>query len=251
MERDVERDVEWIRPDWEPPPGVVALTTTRRGGVSEPPMDTWNLAHHVDDDPAAVRENRERLRRAARLPAEPCWLDQVHSADVVEAGEASRGARADASFTSRSGVVCAVLTADCLPVVLCDRRGREVAVAHAGWRGLAAGVVEVTVARLASPPDEILAWLGPAIGPDAFEVGPEVRDAFVRSHDEARGAFRPARPGHYLADLALLARWRLERLGVRRVHASGLCTHTDARRFFSYRRDGPCGRMATLVWRHT
>ncbi|WP_297528071.1 peptidoglycan editing factor PgeF [Thiohalobacter sp.] len=239
----------WIEPDWPAPPGVRALSTLRSGGVSRGPFAEFNLADHVDDDPAAVAANRALLRRAAGLPAEPCWLLQVHGRGVIPAGEGPAAGPADGSWTDRPGRVCVVLTADCLPVLLARRDGSAVAALHAGWRGLAAGVLEAGVAALGGGAG-LVAWLGPAIGPDHFEVGPEVRDAFLAADAGAAAAFRPAaRPGHLLADLYLLARQRLARAGVGSVHGGGECTFADAKRFYSYRRDGVTGRMATLVWR--
>ena len=239
----------WIEPDWPAPPGVRALSTLRSGGVSRGPFAEFNLADHVDDDPAAVAANRALLRRAAGLPAEPCWLSQVHGRGVIPAGEGPAAGPADGSWTDRPGRVCVVLTADCLPVLLARRDGSAVAALHAGWRGLAAGVLEAGVAALGGGAG-LVAWLGPAIGPDHFEVGPEVRDAFLAADAGAAAAFRPAaRRGHHLADLYLLARQRLARAGVGSVHGGDECTFADAKRFYSYRRDGVTGRMATLVWR--
>ncbi len=225
----------FIKPDWPAPAGVHALVTTRAGGVSLPPFDSLNLGDHVGDDPAAVALNRQRLR--AFLPAEPCWLKQVHGTTVAQADGLRDAVEADASVAFLPGSVCAVLTADCLPVLFCDRKGSRVAAAHAGWRGLAAGVLESSVAAMRCDPADILAWLGPAIGPQAFEVGDEVREAFV-----------PGRPGKWFADIYELARLRLMQAGVGSVHGGGFCTHADAGRFYSYRRDGTTGRMAALVW---
>lgn len=243
---------DWLIPDWPAPARVRAFVTTRAGGVSRPPWDSMNPAGHVGDDPAAVAENRRILR--AVLPAEPLWLNQVHGTCVVEEA-AVEPPCADASVARQPGQVCAVLTADCLPVLFCDRAGSVVAAAHAGWRGLMAGVLEETVARMAVPPDAILAWLGPAIGPAAFEVGDEVREAFVSRHPLTAVAFRPALPGtldeaprKWLADLYALARIRLAAAGVAEVYGGGLCTVSAPARFYSYRRDGVCGRMASLIW---
>ncbi len=238
---------DWIRPDWPAPPRVRALVTTRRGGVSQGAWASLNLGTHVGDAPESVRANRAIVRE--QLPAEPCWLDQVHGTAVAEADvPADAPPRADASVARRPGAVCAVMTADCLPVLLCDRSGSVVAAAHAGWRGLAAGVLEATVAKLQVPPAKLVAWLGPAIGPDAFEVGGEVREAFVAADARAVSAFRPGvREGKWLADIYRLARLRLEAIGVHGVYGGGLCTVSDAR-FYSYRRDGVTGRFASLVW---
>ena len=258
---------DWIVPDWPAPVHVRALVTTRAGGVSRPPYYSLNPASHVGDDPAAVAENRRILREL--LPAEPLWLNQVHGTRVFElalppvpgprSGLVGIGGdvtpEADASVTREPGQVCAVLTADCLPVLFSDDAGTVVAAAHAGWRGLAGGVLEESVRAMNVAPDRILAWLGPAIGPENFEVGPEVREAFVAHNEMAGIAFRPALPGtldetprKWLADLYMLARIRLAAVGVERVYGGGECTFKDARRFFSYRRESRTGRMASLVW---
>ncbi|MFN3543811.1 MAG: peptidoglycan editing factor PgeF [Thiobacillus sp.] len=219
--------------------------TTREGGVSEPPWAGFNLGDHVGDDPRHVAANRARLRE--QLPAEPGWLRQVHSARVVELGrDANR--EADASVSREAGQVCAVLTADCLPVLFCDQAGSVVAAAHAGWRGLAGGVLEATVAAMRVPPAQILAWMGAAIGPEAFEVGDDVREAFVSQHPATAAGFVPHAPGKWLADIYALARIRLATIGVHAVYGGGRCTVSEADRFFSYRRDGVTGRMATLIW---
>jgi len=237
---------EFIIPDWPAPPGVRALVTTRAGGVSQAPWESFNLADHVGDDPAAVAENRRLLR--AHLPAEPAWLRQVHGTQCIDAGRSARNAEADASFTRAPGVVCAVLTADCLPVLLCDERGSVVAAAHAGWRGLANGVIEATVAALGVPGERLMAWLGPTIGPMNFEVGSEVREAFLAHDAAASTAFMPGAAGKWLCNIYLLARQRLARLGVRRITSTDFCTMRDAERFYSYRRDGVSGRQACLIW---
>lgn len=236
-----------IVPDWDPPPAVRAAVTTRHGGVSQGPYASLNLATHVGDDPQAVAENRRRLREALSLPAPPLWLDQVHGTAVWAGG--AEGGCFDAAFTDQPGVVLAVLTADCLPVLLASAYGHEIGIAHAGWRGLAAGVLEALLDRFTTPPDQIHAWLGPAIGPSAFEVGEEVREAFLVHAPEAAMAFVPSRPGHWHADLFLLARQRLAARGVRAIHGGGVCTFSDPERFYSYRRDGVTGRMASLIWR--
>jgi len=242
-----------IVPDWPAPANVVALSTTRQGGCSAAPYHSLNLAGHVGDNADAVAANRARL--AGLLPAGVTlsWLDQVHGAAVVEAGQGAP-ARADAQWSRAPGIACAVLTADCLPVLFCGAGGAVVAAAHAGWRGLQAGVLEAAVAAMGIEPGRILAWLGPAIGPEAFEVGPEVREGFLEAAGAARAAatdacFRASgdRPGHWLADLYGLARVRLAALGVTRVTGGGWCTHGDRGRFFSHRRDGQTGRMASLI----
>jgi YfiH family protein len=225
---------------------VRACTTTRAGGVSEGPWASLNLGDHVDDDPAAVAANRARLAGELALPREPQWLRQVHGTRV-RAPDAEADC-ADACFEDRPGRVCAVLTADCLPVLLCNAAGTRVAAAHAGWRGLVAGVLEQTAARFDDPPAQILAWLGPAIGPQAFEVGDEVRAAFVGADTAAAAHFVAKRPGHWLADLYGLARLRLARAGITQVSGGGFCTYREPERFYSYRRDGITGRMASLIW---
>lgn len=253
---------DWLVPDWPAPANVRAFMTTRAGGVSQPPYDSMNPASHVGDNPDSVAENRRILR--ADLPSEPLWLNQIHGNCVVVCGASEPapsplageggGGGADASLAHQPNQICAILTADCLPVLFCDRAGTVVAAAHAGWRGLASGVLEETVAKMAVPPGEILAWLGAAIGPDVFEVGEEVREAFVSQHPLAAVAFRPAMPGtldeapkKWLADLYALARIRLAAAGVAEIYGGGLCTFSDPR-FFSYRCATPTGRMASLIW---
>ena len=243
--------LEFIVPQWPAPPEVKACCATRRGGVSRAPFDHLNLSLRVGDDPAAVTANRARLAARLRLPAEPRWMRQVHGTRVLEAGETEPDAKGDACIARSPGEPCVVLSADCLPLLLCSGDGRSVAAAHAGWRGLAAGVIESTVAAMRTPPSELIAWLGPAIGASVYEVGAEVRDAFVRRHREDAGAFTPSRPGRWKADLARLARARLRRCGVVAVHGGGRCTHSDPRRFYSFRRDGQTGRFATLIWLDT
>lgn len=238
---------DFFVPDWPAPPGVRALQTGRQGGVSEAPWASFNLGEHVGDAPAAVAANRALLRAA--LPGEPVWLQQVHGTLTVDAENAPKNALADAAVARSPGVVCAVMTADCLPVLLSDRAGRVVAAVHAGWRGLQAGVIESAVARMAVAGPELLAWLGPAIGPAHFEVGDEVRAAFCRHDLGAADHFLPSQDGRWLANLAGLATRRLHALGVTAVYGGRECTHTDAGRYFSYRREGVTGRMASLIWR--
>ncbi|AXE92273.1 peptidoglycan editing factor PgeF [Paraburkholderia sp. 22099] len=264
-----------VQPAWNVSPRVRALVTTRDGGVSRPPFGRWrngadqpgglNLGLKSGDDPAAVAANRERLLRLVGV-SEAAWLQQIHGADIVRAEDALAQAhasgtptRADASVTDRAGTVCVVMVADCMPVLLCDEAGRAVGAAHAGWRGLAAGIVEQTARRVAElagvQAGALHAYLGPAIGPDAFEVGPDVRDAFMNGVDGTQreataNAFveHPQNAGKYLADLAALARLRLQRLGVTRIVGGDLCTVTQRERFYSYRRDRETGRMAALIW---
>jgi YfiH family protein len=238
--------LDWIEPDWPAPRGVSARVSTRRGGSSIGPFASLNLGAHVGDDPAAVAENRARVRAA--LPAHPVWLRQVHGVNVVDAAHVEAAATADAAFTRAPSVVCAIQVADCLPVLFCDRDGTTVAAAHAGWRGLSAGILERTVAAFGRPPEMLLAWLGPAIGPTAFEVGPDVFETYTETDPEAAAAFRPLREGKWLADLYALARRRLALSGLKSVYGGGLCTVSDPARFFSYRRDRMTGRQAAFIW---
>ena len=240
---------DWIVPDWPAPPRIRALITTRTGGVSSGAFASMNLGEHVGDDAASCLENRARLR--ALLPAEPLWLQQVHGKTVVEAASAVPGTAADGAVARVPEAVIGVLTADCLPVLLCDRQATTIGVAHAGWRGLAAGVIENTVEKMRIDPRHLVAYLGPAIGAGAYEVGGEVRRAFVAADASATAAFAERSPGKYLADLYLLARQRLAKTGIMSVHGGGLCTFAESGRFFSYRRDGPTGRMASLIWMET
>lgn len=237
---------DWIVPDWPAPVRVKSLITTRNGGLSSGAHATFNLGLNAGDDETAVRANRRRLRE--RLPADPKWLRQVHAARIVVADEVTDVPEADGSITRKAGVVCIVMIADCLPVLLCDRAGSAVGVAHAGWRGLSSGVVENTVHALNVAPADLLAYLGPAIGPGAFEVGAEVRDAFLAHDRIAVAAFIPTGNNKWLADLSALARQRLADCGVTRVFGGGLCTYRDAARFYSYRREKNTGRMAALIW---
>lgn len=236
-----------LTPDWPAPAQVRACSTTRLGGVSEGPYASLNLGDHVGDDPARVTRNRERLARHLGLPDHPRWLRQVHGCDILGPGAGGPGAEADGAISTAPGEVCVVMTADCLPILICDDRGREVAAVHAGWRGLVSGVVDRAVTAMAAEADRLLVWLGPAIGPSAFEVGAEVRDQFVAADPSAVSAFRPSGE-RWLADIFALARLRLARLGVSRVYGGGDCTHSQPERFFSYRRDGATGRMASLIW---
>jgi len=232
-------------PDWPAPAGVRACVTTREGGVSQAPYDTFNLGDHVGDLPASVAENRRRLGEECK--ARPAWLKQVHGL-AVACADPHQIAEADASWTDTPGIACTVMTADCLPALFCDRAGTKVAAAHAGWRGLAGGVLEATLDTLAVDPQDVLVWLGPAIGPQAFEVGAEVREAFIAVHPQAASAFLPgAQPGKFMADIYELARIRLAARGVDAVYGGGYCTVTDPR-FFSYRANSNTGRFASLVW---
>lgn len=247
--------MELIIPEWDAPPNIGALTTTRRGGFSTGPYDDGagggglNLGVYAGDRPDDVRRNRGLLGRL--LPAEPAWLSQIHGIEVLDAGKALDSPRADASIATARGVVCVVQTADCLPVLFCDVEGQVVGAAHAGWRGLSAGILEHTVAAMRTAgAGEILAWLGPAIGPDNFEVGEDVLAAFAAHAPVPASAFKPipGAPGKYHADIYRLARQRLVNIGVAHCYGGGLCTVSDRSRFYSYRRDRETGRMASLIW---
>lgn len=237
----------FIVPDWPAPANVRALQTTRQGGRSTAPFDSLNLGSHVGDDALTVVANRNLLNPF--VPTEPVWLEQVHGTHVILAEHATCVPRADACVSRRANAVCTVMTADCLPVLLCDEAGSVVGAAHAGWRGLADGVIEATVDAMQVKPSSLMAWLGPAIGPHAFEVGDEVREIFTQHDPDAASAFQ-LHGNKYLADIPALARLRLRALGVdaKRIYGGDLCTYNDAERFYSYRRDGKTGRMATMIW---
>ena len=236
---------DWLTPDWPAPVWVKACITTRSGGISAAPFDSFNLGEHVGDDPVAVTKNRQRL--ISQLGCKPAWLRQVHGVAVVPA-EPGEVLEADASWTATPGIACTVMTADCLPVLFCDRAGSRVAAAHAGWRGLAGGVLEATLDALAMAPEDVLVWLGPAIGTHAFEVGAEVREAFMAVHPQAAEAFvASVNPDRYMADIYQLARIRLAARGVTAVYGGGFCTYSDPR-FYSYRRAAQTGRFASLIW---
>lgn len=237
-----------IVPEWPVPKGVAACSSTRKGGVSEGPWASLNLGAHCGDNLVHVEENRQRMFAAGHLPSKPVWLEQVHGTEVLRlTGGPYTSKRADASYSNTPGTVCAVMTADCLPVLFCNRSGTEVAAAHAGWRGLCAGVLEQTVDCFADSPDNIIAWLGPAIGPKAFEVGPEVRDAFIEKDPQAASAFFPA-GDKFMADIYQLARQRLTNVGISQIYGGDRCTFTETSDFFSYRRDKTTGRMASFIW---
>lgn len=246
----------FIIPDWtDVPANVAALSTTRNGGFSQVPYDDgtggggMNLGMHVGDAPETVLRNRMLLRTL--LPAEPAWLSQVHGVKVLNAADVENAPEADATIATQPGVVCVIQTADCLPVLFCDAFGRVVGAAHAGWRGLAGGILENTVSCMrAAGADEILAWMGPAIGPQCFEVGQDVFDAFAGREANMAAAFKPMheQSGKYLADLYMLARMALRNAGVAKIYGGGLCTVSDKSRFYSYRRDKITGRMASLIW---
>jgi len=246
---------EIIAPEWPAAAGVRAAFTLRTGGVSVAPYDSLNMGAAIGDSPEAVAENRRRVRDALRLPAEPGWLEQVHGAQVVALGASAHGAgggvagaRGDASVAWGSGQVCAIRVADCMPVLFAAVDGSAVGAAHAGWRGLAGGVLEATVARMGVPASRLIAWMGPAIGQSNFEVGDDVRAAFMETDPAAASAFVANARGRWQCDLYALARRRLAALGVAGIYGGRWCTFAESERFFSYRRSGKCGRMAALIW---
>jgi YfiH family protein len=239
--------MNWIKPDWPAADNVHAAVTLRTGGVSHGAYASLNPALHVYDVTENVMSNRQIIKNMLQLPAEPVWLQQVHGANVVKADQAGELERADASFTDQSNIVCAVLTADCLPLLFSAADGRLVAAVHAGWRGLLTGIIGQTVTAMNS--HDLLVWLGPAIGPDCFEVGGEVREAFVTKSADYAPAFRPLQNNKWLANIYCVARINLAQLGIENIYGGHFCTVTDRDRFYSYRRDGETGRMATLIWR--
>ncbi len=241
-------NIKPISATWPAPKHVRALTTTRTGGLSSGAYQSFNLGDHVGDDPHAVKMNRALLRQTFKLPAEPVWLKQVHGVDVVNAEKVEAGTIADGAYTDKRNVVLAVLTADCLPVFLCDRDGTEIGIVHAGWRGLASGVVEAGLRAMGAPRHHLLAHLGPAIGAQAYEVGDDVRQEFVRHEAEASRAFSATGEGKWLVNMVELTRMRLHAFGITQVTGGEHCTYREPERFFSYRRDGACGRMASLIW---
>ncbi len=235
-----------IIPDWPAPEHVRAYSSTREGGVGQGAWASLNLATHVQDDLKHVAENRRRLSEALAIPNEPYWLEQVHGTEVVRP-ELNTTHCADAAFTQQSDTPCVVMTADCLPVLFCDEQGTAVAAAHAGWRGLAAGVLEQTL-KCFEDQSMVMAWMGPAIGPEHFEVGDEVREIFVQQHSQTESAFVESRPGHWMADIFQLAQQRLSAAGVSQIFGGGICTYADADHFYSFRRESITGRMASLIW---
>ncbi|WP_438971456.1 peptidoglycan editing factor PgeF [Methylophaga sp.] len=237
-----------IMPEWPAPNSVTALSTTRLGGFSLPPYDSFNLGTHVGDDPARIEKNRAFLINNAELPTEPVWLNQVHGTNVINVNEWHENIEADAIFSSKPNQVCSIMTADCLPVLFTDKQGKQIAAAHAGWRGLLNGVLENTVRQFKGARSDILVWLGPAIGPKQFEVGEEVFHAFITQSPDAESAFKKRDTTHYLADIYQLAKQRLSALGIVNISGGQHCTVTEEDRFFSYRRDGVTGRMASLIW---
>lgn len=243
--------MKFITPDWSAPHGIHALTTTRDGGISQAPFDSLNLGDHVGDSPDDVAANRALLVQLAGLPQPPCYLNQTHSTRVIDLPYVGEDLNADAVYTNQPNQVCLVMTADCLPVLFCSKDGQEVAAAHAGWRGLCSGILENTVSRFACPVGDIQVWLGPAIGAAAFQVGEEVCEQFCAFDPNAAQAFAqdPTASGKFLADIYHIASQRLNLLGIRHISGGNHCTYRDKEHFFSYRRDGQTGRMASLIWR--
>ncbi|MEK6731740.1 MAG: peptidoglycan editing factor PgeF [Pseudomonadota bacterium] len=239
--------LEFIRPDWSAPKNIHAATTTRIGGTSLAPFDSLNLADHVGDDLNAVLQNRTLLQQSLNLPSEPNWLTQTHSTRVLHL-PFDQNRDADASFTTEKNVICSVLTADCLPILLCDNAGTEIAAVHAGWRGLADGIIGNTLKNFTASPKELMAWIGPAICRNKFEIDDSVRRVFMHNHIESAEAFVPSKPDHWFLDLVQIARIQLKMLGVTHIYGGKYCTYSDANRFFSYRRNPETGRIATLIW---
>jgi YfiH family protein len=242
-----EASIEIIEAKWNSPSRVKALCTTRRGGFSQPPYDSLNLATHVGDDDQTVLQNRELLRNSLHLPAEPCWLEQTHSTRVVNL-ESDSSRLADAAITREADTIAIVMTADCLPILLCNRSGTEVAVIHAGWRGLVDGVIESAVNGMNSPADQILAWIGPGISQQCFEVGSEVRDLFIAKNNDDESYFVANRPAHWLCDLYGLATAAMTRLEVAEISRTSNCSFSEDSHYFSYRRNAITGRMASMIW---
>lgn len=240
--------VDVILPEWDAPESIYACCTTRQGGVSKAGFESLNLATHVADDAQNVDKNRLILKQQLSLPSEPQWLNQTHTILVADLDRQCTSPEADAAITSTAGKVAVVMTADCLPVLFCNQQGTEVGAAHAGWRGLLNGILEQTVSQMKSQPSQLMAWLGPAISAQHFEVGAEVLEAFTQ-HDAATGEyFFNNRPGHYLADLYAIASYRLKKLGISHISGGQYCTYADSARFFSYRRDKNTGRQASLIY---
>ncbi len=237
----------WITADWPAPAHIKTATTFRAGGVSTDRFASLNLAQHVGDYSQDVLANRQAIKAMLDLPAEPSWLQQTHSTDVVAAHTMLLDANADASYTNMDNIVCAVMTADCLPILLCDTNGTTIAAIHGGWRGLLNGIIQNTLANM--PATTLMAWLGPAIGPQCFEVGAEVRHAFVKQSEQFSSAFIPKAQDKYLADIYKIAHIILNNAGVKHIYGGTYCTVTQQEQFFSYRRDGQTGRMATLIWK--
>lgn len=241
--------INYIQPEWPAPPNIKAYCTLRTGGVSKPPFDSFNLATHVGDNENDVQKNRALLQSTLHLPTEPLWISQVHGIHAVQADTSAQNVTADASFTCKPNTICAVMTADCLPLLICDKEASYVAAIHAGWRGLAAGIIEHTIAKLPMPRESLLIWLGPAIGPTAFEVGAEIVELFAQHDKKARAAFQPTKD-KWLGDIYTLAKQRLADCNInpKNIYGGEFCTYTDKDRFYSFRRDNITGRMANLIW---
>lgn len=238
-----------IKPIWPAPHQVKAYTTLRTGGVSPPPYDSFNLAFHTGDEKTNVEKNRENLKKLLNLPSEPIWINQTHSTITRKAEPGNRDKEADAAYTDEKNCICIVLTADCLPILICNKQGTHCAAVHAGWRGLADGVIESALQAMNLPAEDLLVWLGPAIGPNHFEVKEDVRNKFLEKNGESSAAFHSLKNGAYLANLYLLAKIRLEKAGIQDIYGGGFCTFSESNDFFSYRRDGEkTGRMATLIY---
>lgn len=252
----MEYHAAFIQPNWPAPPNVKAVVTTRHAPDEKKqklltsPYDGFNLASHVGDQPKNVQANRHLLEKTLGLSGSPCWLDQRHSCRVIDVHDYPQGTlpQADASFSNRPGPACVVQTADCLPVLFCDKQGTSVAAAHAGWKGMADGILEATVDRLKLKPGNLLVWLGPAIGPDAYEIDRPVYEAFIKRDPKAEQAFGPSRPGHWYMNLYTLARQKLIACGIDIIYGGGFCTYTHPELFYSYRRNPVTGRMASLIW---
>jgi len=240
--------IQGISPDWPAPENVHAWSTFRKGGYSDEPYDQMNLAEHVGDDIKTVKRNRQFLTQSLTLPTEPRWLEQVHGINVIKADSIAQSNVADGSISRKPGCVCVVMTADCLPVLLCDEQGTVIAAVHAGWRGLLKGIIPAAIDKMQIKNEQILAWLGPAIGPESFEVGTEVKDAYLSADSTNNRAFQPTTEGRYLANLYQLAQLQLTRLGVKEIYGQTWCTFKDKENYFSYRRDGVTGRMASMIW---
>ena len=240
---------KFIFPNWPAPKNVCACTTTRLGGVSKAPYDSLNLSTKVGDEPTAVRANRAHLKQMLNLPSEPFWLDQAHTNRAVIAESYPTYPVADASYTTKACIVCVVLTADCLPILLCSKKGDLIAAIHAGWKGIINGVIEATIKALPANPTELIAWFGPAIGPQAFIVGSEVRDQFINFDAQAQTAFTAIEPQKWLCNIYLIGQQRLNSCGVTGIYGGEFCTYSDAQMFFSFRRSEHTGRLASLIWR--
>jgi purine-nucleoside/S-methyl-5'-thioadenosine phosphorylase / adenosine deaminase len=238
--------MNWLKADWPTPDFIKAGTTLRNGGVSSAPYNSLNLATHVGDELSAVKQNRGLLN--AKVPNAPQWLEQTHSTKAVLLPSEEIIPKADAAYTTKKNVVCSVMTADCLPLLITDKEGSCIAAIHAGWRGLCDGIIETTIKNLAVEPESLLVWLGPAIGPDVYEVGEEVYHAFIKDDDEAKQAFTSVSEGHWLFDIYHLAKLRLNKIGVKQIYGGDRCTLSEEQDFFSYRRDGVTGRMASMIW---